>query len=271
MNTLDDGSGFYFSNAKKRVLAVSGDPRFLAELKMHLKSFFDIGLAADAAAAVHALKARGADAVVIHIGADCDTAFNAYKEIVQHTGGNAPILFLAENDGEALESEALKLGASDFALRRRNGCDALIARIRLRIAERKSVQPGPALAGKVVLVAEDAELNREIIAAMLGEIAGLTVNFAGDGQSAVETFVQNPGGYDMILMDVQMPVMDGLSAAMAIRSAGLERCETIPIIALSATAGQGELLACAEAGMNGFLLKPMDLNEFLDVCARYMR
>ncbi len=179
-------------------------------------------------------------------------------------------MFLAENDGEALESEALRLGASDYALMRPNGCDALASRIRLRMAERRTAPAEWLLSGKTILVAEDAELNREIIAAMLAAVTGLTVHFAENGSQAAEMFKNNPDGYAMVFMDIHMPVTDGLAATRAIRAMGLERSVSIPIIALSAADGEEEIEACSDAGMNGFLLKPMDYEEFLGVCGKFL-
>lgn len=125
--------------------------------------------------------------------------------------------------------------------------------------------------GKRALVAEDNELNMEIIAYVLGDM-GFTVDKAMNGKEAVDAFEQSPAGYyDAILMDVMMPVMDGLTAAHRIR--GLSRADAaeIPIVATSANAFAEDVKRSIASGMNAHVSKPIDSAKLAKVLAKVMR
>lgn len=112
-----------------------------------------------------------------------------------------------------------------------------------------------------VLVVEDNELNSEIARCLLEE-RGFEVECVYDGSQAVERIrATEPGRYDVILMDIMMPVMDGLDAARAIRGMEREDCHTIPIVAMSANAFDEDLKKSVECGMNGHLSKPVDVGK----------
>ncbi|MCI2049287.1 MAG: transporter substrate-binding domain-containing protein [Lachnospiraceae bacterium] len=113
-------------------------------------------------------------------------------------------------------------------------------------------------AGMKVLLCEDNELNREVALALLGE-KGITADTAENGQIGAEKFSQSvPGEYSAILMDIRMPVMDGLEATKNIRAMKRADAGTIPIIAMTADAFPEDVLRCMEAGMNGHIAKPID-------------
>ena len=123
-----------------------------------------------------------------------------------------------------------------------------------------------ALAGCRILLAEDNEFNQEIARELL-ERVGAVVDVAGDGAAAVE-MVSAGRHYDVILMDVQMPVMDGLEATRGIRALpGLAR---IPIIAMTANALADDAAACSAAGMDDFEPKPIDLNRLVRTIRRWL-
>lgn len=117
--------------------------------------------------------------------------------------------------------------------------------------------------GRILLV-EDVPMNRELVTRML-QGAGHEVEAAVDGREAVEAV--DRGGVDLVLMDVLMPVMDGLEAARAIRAAG----HTLPILALTATVRPEDVAGCHEAGMNGHLPKPVDREALLLAVQRWLR
>ena len=126
------------------------------------------------------------------------------------------------------------------------------------------------LKGIKVLLAEDNELNAEL-ATMLLEDLGMTVTRAADGQEVVDLFAEHPAGtYDIILMDIMMPKMDGHQAAKAIRAMYADRpdAEEIPIIALSANAFSEDVQASLDAGMNGHVSKPLNMEEVTKVIER---
>ena len=112
--------------------------------------------------------------------------------------------------------------------------------------------------GHRVLLAEDQELNAEIATELLNMV-NLAVDHAEDGQKAVELFsAAEPGAYDLILMDVQMPVLDGYAATRAIRALDRADAKTIPIFAMTANAFTEDVAAALSAGMNGHIAKPID-------------
>ena len=127
------------------------------------------------------------------------------------------------------------------------------------------------LAGMNVLLAEDNELNAEIAQALL-ESEGIVVTRAADGNKAVDLYVSRPAGsFDAILMDMQMPVMNGLEATTAIRKLDSETAKHIPIIALTANAYHEDIQKCLAAGMNAHLSKPINIDRAVRTiieCAR---
>lgn len=104
---------------------------------------------------------------------------------------------------------------------------------------------------------EDNVLNREIAVELL-KMAEMNVDCAENGREALERFLADGDKYDLILMDVQMPVMDGYEATRAIRKSNHERAKTIPILAMTADAFHEDVVRAYEAGMNGHLAKPID-------------
>lgn len=120
---------------------------------------------------------------------------------------------------------------------------------------------GEAGRSRSILLVEDNEINREIAVELLQEL-GYVIDTAPDGSVAVEKMRQaRPGDYDAILMDIQMPVMNGWEAARAIRGLSNPALAKIPIIALSANVFESDLRKSAESGMNAHLAKPMDVVE----------
>ena len=89
-------------------------------------------------------------------------------------------------------------------------------------------------------------------------MAGITVDCAGDGQQALDLFLAQGERYDLILMDVQMPVMDGYQATRAIRASGRPGSRTVPIVAMTADAFHEDVVRASEARMNSHLAKPID-------------
>ncbi|MCI9072682.1 MAG: response regulator [Lachnospiraceae bacterium] len=122
-----------------------------------------------------------------------------------------------------------------------------------------------------ILVVEDNELNAEIAQCLLEE-RNFEVEWVCDGAKAVERIRSTPPGtYDVILMDIMMPVMDGLEATKAIRGMDREDCRTIPVIAMSANAFDDDLKKSVECGMNGHLSKPVDVDKLYQTLNQVIR
>ena len=274
------------SSLKKHVLIVSGEPRILAEIKAELMAYFNISIAATSELAINALEMNEVAAVVICIGESREQAFSVFNSIFDFVKSrNIPIIFLAEKGNDDDETTAFAMGAVDYSTRRRGTINALSNRINLRINaseyERRilsgeitpdsfdNATPEKALFGKTILVVEDIEINREIVAMMLSQIDGLTVELACDGKEAVDKFRDNPGLYSLILMDVQMPVMDGLEATRTIRRLDCQNARNVPVIALTATTDEAEIELCLKAGMDDYLEKPMPYDKFLVIAAEH--
>ena len=133
---------------------------------------------------------------------------------------------------------------------------------------RASTFEGRMLYGKDVLVAEDNHLNAEVIMKIL-ENLGIHAELARDGEEAVEMYEKaGPFHFQAVLMDVMMPIMDGLEAARRIRASGLQDAAAIPIIAFSADVNPSTEKKCLEAGMSVCLSKPIDTQELFSTLYR---
>ncbi|MDR0992386.1 MAG: response regulator [Ruminococcus sp.] len=125
----------------------------------------------------------------------------------------------------------------------------------------------PDLSGKHILLAEDNEINREIVEASL-EVTGVSIDTAENGNEALKLFVNNPGKYDMIFMDIVMPEKDGFTTAREIRL--LPNGKTVPIIAMTANVFKEDIDNCISAGMNDHIGKPIDFNIMFSKIRKYI-
>lgn len=123
--------------------------------------------------------------------------------------------------------------------------------------------------GKQVLLVEDNELNLKIAVELL-KYAGLNITTAKNGLEGLDKFkAAPPGTYALILMDIQMPVMNGLEAAKAIRALPVKDAQTVPIVAMTANAFPEDIAATLQAGMNEHLSKPIDLEQFHSILQKW--
>ena len=122
---------------------------------------------------------------------------------------------------------------------------------------------------KKILIAEDIEINREIIISMLDDV-GLSADVARNGREAVDMVAANPDLYKMVLMDVQMPEMDGLEATRHIRTLPISNAKQLPIIAITAHVFTEDVEQCLAAGMNDHIGKPIDMSVFIETLQKYM-
>lgn len=122
--------------------------------------------------------------------------------------------------------------------------------------------------GRRILVAEDNQINREIVVELLNLVKA-SVDCAENGEEAVRMFVSSaPGTYDAILMDIRMPVMNGLDATRSIRASSHPQSAEIPVYAMTANAFTEDVSECMSAGMNGHIAKPVDTQELYEILQR---
>jgi CheY-like chemotaxis protein len=122
---------------------------------------------------------------------------------------------------------------------------------------------------RTILIAEDVEINRIIVGEMLAD-TGLAIVYAENGQQAIDMYKENPGKYSLILMDINMPEMDGYTATRHIRTLDVAESANIPIIAMTANVFQEDIDQCLEAGMNDHIGKPLILDEVLAKMRTYL-
>ncbi|ULQ58760.1 response regulator [Brucepastera parasyntrophica] len=123
--------------------------------------------------------------------------------------------------------------------------------------------------GYTALLAEDMAINREIVIALL-EDTGIEVECAENGQLALDLFEANPERYDIIFMDIHMPILDGYTASEKIRKLDNSHARTVPIIAMTANAFSEDVERCKKAGMNEHIAKPIDAGILLQTVASYL-
>jgi len=124
--------------------------------------------------------------------------------------------------------------------------------------------------GKRILLAEDVEINREIIITLLAPV-NLSIDSAENGAAALKMFAENPDKYDMILMDVQMPEMDGYEATRRIRALEHKKAASVPIIAMTANVFREDIERCLDAGMNGHIGKPIDILAVMAMIRKHLK
>jgi len=147
--------------------------------------------------------------------------------------------------------------------------DCLRACFRVHDTPKKQEQENKDFTGRRALLAEDLEINQDIVKALL-EPTHLEIVCAGNGMEAVEFFSESPEKYDIILMDVQMPEMDGYAATRRIRSLAAPNARTIPIIAMTANVFREDVEQCLAAGMNDHIGKPIVLDEVIKKLRKYL-
>lgn len=202
-----------------------------------------------------------------------------FKPFSQEDDRGARTQYKGTGLGMAIAKEYVEMMGGSIAVESQKGVGTTFTvEIPLELTEQgiRQKQEEPVhhdLTGVNVLMAEDNDLNAELATVML-EDAGMAVTRAFDGKDAVELFKNHPQGtYDIILMDIMMPNMDGHQAAKTIRAMGTERPDaaTIPIIAVSANAFAEDIKASLDSGMNGHVSKPLNMKEVTDTIAKYIR
>lgn len=192
------------------------------------------------------------------------------RKIREKVGPNTPIIIISAYDWTEIEEEARAVGVNAFIAKPMFQSAIYNALVSVTNGtygwgEVKRKVRGHSLIGKHILVAEDNILNMKIVVELL-EMNGASTECAENGQKAVDKFLQRePGYYDAILMDVQMPVMDGCEATKQIRASGHADAATIPIIATTANAFEEDVGAVLTVGMDAHIGKPLDVEQLCGI------
>ena len=202
-------------------------------------------------------------------------AIDVVREIRRIPVEEKPIVIMTSYDWSEIEKEARKAGVTDFIRK-----PLFLSEVRDSLARAIGVLPdedkkGPEelydFTGKKVLLVEDNELNQEIAQSLLNDM-GLVVDCLDDGSLAVEKLkTVPPHAYDLILMDVQMPIMSGLEASRCIRAMDSEYLKNVPIVAMTANAFEEDRKAAIDAGMNEHIAKPIDVVKLKEVLKKFLK
>lgn len=191
-------------------------------------------------------------------------AAQVIREVRELCGEEVAVVAMAECDWPDIEEEAVRAGADAFC-----GKPVFLSELHNCLVTISKTEDGPELSDQTapkilrsgrILLTEDNELNQEIAVAILEE-AGFDVDVAENGQVAVDKLRQSiPGYYQLVLMDIQMPVMNGYQASLAIRALEDPRLASIPIIAMTANAFEEDKQEALRNGMNGYIAKPINVD-----------
>ena len=188
------------------------------------------------------------------------------RRIRKVIGDAATIIILTAYDWADIEQEAKEAGVTAFCAKPifLSELHKILTAPYAELEEDAEEEQDKTLKGKKILLVEDNEINQEIAREIL-QGAGLVIDIVDDGIEAVDTMKNvEPGTYDMILMDIQMPIMDGYEATRQIRALEDSERSSIPIVAMTANAFDEDRKMAMEAGMNGHVAKPIDVSELMD-------
>ena len=198
------------------------------------------------------------------------------RRIRSVVGQDAPIIILTAYDWTDIEEEAKEAGVTAFCAKPLFMSDLKSALLAANnIGDHGSTQAGDSwtqkdFGGKRILLVEDNEMNREIAGVILEEV-GFVIESAPDGTDAVAMVEKaEEGYYDAVLMDVQMPVMNGYEATKAIRAMQRKDVKTLPIIAMTANAMEEDKEAALKSGMNAHVAKPLDIELLMSVLHQFL-
>ena len=198
-------------------------------------------------------------------------------KIREYVEPDTPIIIISAYDYSGYEFEAVKAGVNGFISKpiMKSKLFHLMKKFASDKKEDEQVLITPthiiSFPGKRILVVEDNDLNREIAYELLQETHA-EVETACDGQEAVDKVAASPEGYyDFIIMDIQMPVMDGLEATRQIRHLDRQDIKDMPIIAMSANAFAEDVRLSLEAGMNEHIAKPIEIDKLYGIMRKWFQ
>ena len=189
------------------------------------------------------------------------------RQIRKIVGDKPVVILMTAYDWVSVKNEALEAGVNSFCNKpvfRSELHQTLLNTVGRQLQKNKQQDKISDLAGKKILLVDDIDVNREIATAIL-EMSGFEVETAVNGADAVLKLKNKGVGYfDVILMDVQMPVMNGYEATAAIRQLSDKKLAEIPILAMTANAFDEDIKAAYAAGMNGHIAKPIDIPKLME-------
>ncbi len=195
------------------------------------------------------------------------------KKLRQQLGEHVPILIISAYDWSDIEEEAKEAGINGFISKPLFKSNLFIGLSPYMSGEEAAEDPAKEevleFSGRRILLAEDNDLNYEIANEILMSV-GFEVDWALNGQVCLDKFgASEPGYYDVILMDIRMPVMNGYEAAKAIRALSRKDVD-LPIIAMTADAFSEDVQHCLECGMNEHIAKPIDISHLIQILKNYI-
>lgn len=196
------------------------------------------------------------------------------REMRKHLGEEVPILIISAYDWSEIEEEAAEVGIQGFIAKPLFKSNLFLGLKHYMLDESEKEEKEESdlhnsFLGKKILLAEDNDLNWEIAEDLLSE-AGFELERAENGKMCVEKFEQSAHGYyDVVLMDIRMPIMNGYDAAQAIRASARPDAK-LPIIAMTADAFSDDIQRCLNCGMNEHVAKPIDVNRLTQILKKYL-
>lgn len=196
------------------------------------------------------------------------------RQLRKLVGDKPTVILMTAYDWVSVKEEALEAGVNAFCNKpvfRSELHQTLLNAVGRKLQDEQLNDDISDLAGKKILLVDDIDVNREIATAML-EMSGFEVETAENGKDAVEILQKKGAGYfDVVLMDVQMPVMDGYEATAVIRQFENKKLANIPILAMTANAFDEDIKNAFAAGMNGHIAKPIDALKLIEELKKVLR
>ncbi len=278
----EDESDLWFSRKVKRIFVVDDEEDVCTHVKeMMSDTGVEVEYATDGTAAINAIidahrHGNDFDVILLDWKMPEPDGIQTARLIRDKVGHEVPILVLTSYDWSEIETEARAAGINAF-MPKPFFTSTFWHTIKPLYTPDDDVKKQDAeseagiMKGLLFLVAEDNELNAEILTEML-KMEGADCVVASNGKQAVDMFESSePGHFDMILMDVQMPVMNGYEATGAIRASSHPEAKTIPIAAMTANTFAEDVRDALDSGMDGHLSKPIDMSAARELVSKLVK
>jgi len=262
----EDDSQFWAEHSVARILVTDDEEEVCKGI---VKSMSRVGVATDYATDGHTAvqmmrenreAGRPYDVILLDWKMPGLNGLETARLIRKNYSQKIPILLLTAYDWSEIEDEAIEIGVNHF-MPKPFFMSTFKEAIRRVMGSQKELEhrQDNAVQGMRILVVDDIEVNQIILVKILSALGG-ACDTAGNGQEALEKFeASQPGAYDLILMDVQMPVMDGYAATKAIRASSHPSAKTVPIIAMTANAFVDDVREAIASGMDAHIAKPVQI------------